>query len=287
MVRVRDICRLFDARFIQTYVINGARVVFLNERPHPRGSGNKKTHAANGFAEVPSNLKQNGERSTSPRSQCTFCHRTLQSDTSLFCSIYCKGRAAGTDLAPNETAAVALEREETRGGSSAGGKTAGGKKQKEPPPSVSKYSPNGGGTPVTPANGGGGDGRAVSRFQSGSVGAAKSAQVAALGGRKVFWTVSPLDGGEETGEWHDTDANTESYHPARGTGVKRGRGEPVPSSPRGFPELEDCDATYDPYVKTKKEKKFTKSTPVPKPVPVAVAVSNSRRKNRPKKAPDN
>ena len=156
MVRVRDICRLFDARFIQTYVINGARVVFLNERPHPRGSGNKKTHAANGFAEVPSNLKQNGERSTSPRSQCTFCHRTLQSDTSLFCSIYCKGRAAGTDLAPNETAAVALEREETRGGSSAGGKTAGGKKQKEPPPSVSKYSPNGGGTPVTPANGGGG-----------------------------------------------------------------------------------------------------------------------------------
>ena len=147
---------MFDARFIQTYVINGARVVFLNERPHPRGSGNKKTHAANGFAEVPSNLKQNGERSTSPRSQCTFCHRTLQSDTSLFCSIYCKGRAAGTDLAPNETAAVALEREETRGGSSAGGKTAGGKKQKEPPPSVSKYSPNGGGTPVTPANGGGG-----------------------------------------------------------------------------------------------------------------------------------
>ena len=158
MVRVRDICRLFDARFIQTYVINGARVVFLNERPHPRGSGNKKTHAANGFAEVPSNLKQNGERSTSPRSQCTFCHRTLQSDTSLFCSIYCKGRAAGTDLAPNETAAVALEREETRGGSSAGGKTAGGKKQKEPPPSVSKYAPNGGGTPVTPANGGGATG---------------------------------------------------------------------------------------------------------------------------------
>lgn len=69
--------------------------------------------------------------------------------------------------------------------------------------------------------------------------------------------------------------------------MKRGRGEPVPSSPLGFPELEDGDATYDPHVKTKKEKKFTKATPVPKPVPVAVAVSNSRRKNRPKKAPDN
>ena len=65
---------------------------------------------------------------------------------------------------------------------------------------------------------------------------------------------------------------TESHHPEEETGVERGRGEPVPSSLLGFPELE--------------EKKFTKPTPVPKPVPVAVAVSNSwRKKDRPKKAP--
>ena len=37
VVRVQDVCELMDVRYIQTYVINSARVVFLSERPHPRG----------------------------------------------------------------------------------------------------------------------------------------------------------------------------------------------------------------------------------------------------------
>ena len=86
---------------------------------------------------------------------------------------------------------------------------------------------------------------------------------------------------------------TESHHPEEETGVERGRGEPVPSSLLGFPELEEKKFTKPTPVPSSllgfpelKEKKFTKPTPVPKPVPVAVAVSNSwRKKNRPKKAP--
>ena len=93
VVRVRDVCRLFDARNIQTYVINGARVVFLNERPHPRGKlsagvsgsgGDKKTTARDAA----------GAR----RSSCRKCSRTLQSDTGWYCSIACKAAVAGKDL---------------------------------------------------------------------------------------------------------------------------------------------------------------------------------------------
>jgi hypothetical protein len=37
VVRVQDVARMMDVGGIQTYVINSARVVFLSERPHPRG----------------------------------------------------------------------------------------------------------------------------------------------------------------------------------------------------------------------------------------------------------
>eukprot|EP00227_Mantoniella_beaufortii_P018852 CAMPEP_0197597380 /NCGR_PEP_ID=MMETSP1326-20131121/27231_1 /TAXON_ID=1155430 /ORGANISM="Genus nov. species nov., Strain RCC2288" /LENGTH=118 /DNA_ID=CAMNT_0043164051 /DNA_START=23 /DNA_END=376 /DNA_ORIENTATION=- len=48
VVRVQDVCKMFDVGGIQTYVINSARVVFLGERPHPRGSKGAGAAAAGG-----------------------------------------------------------------------------------------------------------------------------------------------------------------------------------------------------------------------------------------------
>ena len=101
-MRVRDVCRLFDARAIQMYVINGARVVFLNERPHPRGK-----RAESGEKKAPSNARGENTR----RSSCRRCSRTLQSDTSRFCSIACKAGVAGAEMAPSEEAAREAEAE--------------------------------------------------------------------------------------------------------------------------------------------------------------------------------
>ena len=81
VVRVQDVAKTINVAGIQTYIINSARVVFLKERPHPRGKNgeNKRastTAAANGGA-------------------CKHCLRTLQADTVSFCSIACKARGGG------------------------------------------------------------------------------------------------------------------------------------------------------------------------------------------------
>lgn len=66
VVKVCDITRLADISGIQSYVINGSKVLFLRRRPQPRPP-----------------------KGAVGASQCVVCSRHLQ-DVSLYCSLQCK-----------------------------------------------------------------------------------------------------------------------------------------------------------------------------------------------------
>ncbi|KAF0898420.1 hypothetical protein E2562_007257 [Oryza meyeriana var. granulata] len=71
VVRVTEVEDVLDISGVQTYVINSAKVLFLNERPQPRGAG----AAAGKAAASPYN--------------CEICGRALL-DPFRFCSLGCK-----------------------------------------------------------------------------------------------------------------------------------------------------------------------------------------------------
>ncbi|XP_047332184.1 protein RGF1 INDUCIBLE TRANSCRIPTION FACTOR 1-like [Impatiens glandulifera] len=74
VVRVSEIQKVLDISGVQTYVINSARVLFLNERPQPKGGGSGS--GSGGGGKTVSHI-------------CEICGRTLL-DTFRFCSLGCK-----------------------------------------------------------------------------------------------------------------------------------------------------------------------------------------------------
>ncbi|KAL6642641.1 hypothetical protein ACP70R_020822 [Stipagrostis hirtigluma subsp. patula] len=83
VIRVSDIQRFMDIAGVQTYVINSARVVFLNERPQQQkpGAGGSGGKAASASANL-----------------CEVCARSLL-DNFRFCSLGCKVVGCSPDAA--------------------------------------------------------------------------------------------------------------------------------------------------------------------------------------------
>ena len=262
VVRVRDVCRMMDVSGIQTYVINSARVVFLSERPHPRGKGG----SASG-------------RGAARARACRHCHRTLQADASDFCSISCKV-SSGANMTPSEETAAAAVEEPANPKPSATSTSAtkgakGAKVAKEEPAEKRRTGARGAdkssrGSPRTPSD--------ASRLRTTSANDA-SPSPETEGGEGGT-------GGEET--------PTPSRRGAKRAppfGVKREPATPATarragsgSSAKRAKTSADGDRDGNGN-NTGGDGSFAVVTP-PTFAPKFVLVSNSRRKNRPKRSPD-
>uniref|UniRef100_A0A0D9XMU4 PLATZ transcription factor family protein n=1 Tax=Leersia perrieri TaxID=77586 RepID=A0A0D9XMU4_9ORYZ len=81
VIRVPDIARFMDIAGVQTYVINSARVVFLNERPQHKPGKSNSGAGGGGGANI-----------------CEVCSRSLL-DNFRFCSLGCKLIGCSPDAA--------------------------------------------------------------------------------------------------------------------------------------------------------------------------------------------
>ncbi|XP_068635094.1 protein RGF1 INDUCIBLE TRANSCRIPTION FACTOR 1-like [Aristolochia californica] len=112
VIRVNEIQKVLDITGVQTYIINSARVVFLNERPQPRpGKGVTNT--------------------------CEVCERSLL-DSFRFCSLGCK--IAGITKNRSKKRASASDSEESYSSNSRGhDKTVQSFIPSTPPPTITNF----------------------------------------------------------------------------------------------------------------------------------------------------